>query len=105
MISGLNFKGNAFVGPVLLGVTAGSLVIFMTNGSYLLEMALGISATIIALCSLTLGLSILLALIIFIERGLLFSLSVPFLGGSIKPTDILISAIIIGWIMRYIFPN
>lgn len=53
-----------------------------------------------AFLSVEVGLALLLSLVVLLERELLFSVDIPFLGGGLKPTDLLLASILAGWITR-----
>jgi O-antigen ligase len=46
------------------------------------------------------GIAILLAMVVVVSRADLWNLSIPFLGGGLKPNDVLIAAVLAGWIVR-----
>lgn len=57
-------------------------------------------ATVGAFLSVQVGLGLLLALVVLFQRTELFTLSIPLMGGGLKPTDVLLIAILTGWIVR-----
>jgi len=60
----------------------------------------GAAVVLGALGSAEIGVAALIAAVALFQRDQLFALSIPFLGGGLKPTDILLALTLAGWAAR-----
>ena len=61
---------------------------------------LAFAALALSLLSLEFGLGFLFAIVVFFNTGEIRSISIPFFGGGLRPTDVLTAAILAGWTWR-----
>ena len=92
-------KAIEFAAVCLAGAIIG-LGIVEIEGRWLLIGLAGALAIIGAMLSIRLGLTILVFILAILNRERLFALSLPFLGGGLKPTDVILVSILLGWFAR-----
>jgi O-antigen ligase len=85
-----------------IGIFVG-LCILRLNYIFAIALVGGGIITLGSMFSLEFGLTSLLVLVILFPREELFSFSIPFFGGGLKATDILLFAILSGWTIRVCF--
>ena len=76
------------------------LIILYINPPYAIAFISGIIVAVLSALSLEFGLTSILILVTLFQRSQLFTFSIPFLGGGIKPTDVLLISILTGWAIR-----
>ena len=65
-----------------------------------LALAGGAAVVLGALASVEVGVAALIAAVALFQRDQLFAFSIPFMGGGLKPTDILLAVTLAGWAAR-----
>ena len=90
--------------PMLgLGLVAGGVFLaieWLAGWQAAIVALIGLVALGGAFLSLEFGVGLLLALVILFGRGILFTVEVPFLGGGLKPTDLILVSVMAGWLTR-----
>jgi O-antigen ligase len=76
------------------------LIILYINPPYAIALIIGIIMSVLSIISLEFGLASIFILLTLFQRSQLFSVSIPFLVGGIKPTDVLLISILSGWVLR-----
>lgn len=76
------------------------VVTYLTGPGPALLAAAGIVAGMAVLVWAEVGFALLLALVILFNRAELWELSLPFFGGGLKPTDLLLAAMLLRWASR-----
>jgi O-antigen ligase len=92
------------VGPATAIAAAASvwvgLLIMGVEARMALAVAGGALCAAAAVYSLECGIATLLVSVVLFQRSALFAASIPFLGGGLKPTDLLLLATLFGWALR-----
>lgn len=90
---------NQYAAPVLLGLLSALAIMAVGSVSIILMLA-GVVAVVLSMVSARFGIAVLISLSALFFRSELFIFSLPFFGGGLKPTDILLAAIMGGWVFR-----
>ena len=85
--------------PVLLGAFT-AMAIVAAGYPYVVLILGGIILSVCSIISAPFGIAVLLGISALFSRSELFSFSLPFFGGGLKPTDLLLASIMGGWLAR-----
>jgi O-antigen ligase len=81
---------------VPVAVVAGALAVFAPPGGVVAGLA-ALAIAVVALWRPALSALVMIVLVAVVPRGQLFQYSVPFLGGGLKPTDVLLAITLGAW--------
>jgi O-antigen ligase len=101
-----DYSPQAFASPlaILTGalVAASFALVSVLFGYAIGGILFGLTALALSMLSLEFGMALLFLIVILFNTDEIRSISIPFFGGGLRPTDLVTALIIVGWVFRMV---